>query len=151
MSVKRIRDPAGLLGDRITVDFTDPKPDDFKAARSLIASQSPATRINRLRRHQQLESTADELAEWLRHSKGSAAPQLLVAIANAEYKALYLEAAQSAIEKRTRDRNQRKKVSEEQIKAAMIKCGTQEAAAEELGISVRQLSTRWKKIKNRKS
>ena len=150
MSVKRSKDPARLLGDRITVDFTDPRPSDIGATYQLLASASPQARIDRLRRHQELTKLADTLCEKLKHLHGKANHALLTAIAGAEATALYLDASPAVIEKQRRSAAA-SALSDSDILAAVIKHSKKKDAAAELGLTDRQLRNRLRAIGNRKS
>lgn len=83
----RIKDPAGLLPDHVSVD-----PDDPVSVFKLLKGLSPASRIEQLRRHEALAEKADELLSLLDES-GSASMYLMNLIASAERDALYLDAA----------------------------------------------------------
>lgn len=109
MSVKRVKDPAGILPDRVQIDLTDSDgPDEAAAIHSLLESKTPGARIQRVRRHPELAEWADE-AEALYTSAGCVADwHLLEAIAQAEYKALYLDVAGIAVRDRKRQDGTRK-------------------------------------------
>lgn len=95
MTVKRYKDPAGLLPDRVTVNL-DGHPDDINALVEVLKAAAPATRVERLRIHPELRERADELAEMLQKTGGNADHRLLGMIAQAECSALYLKAAPEA-------------------------------------------------------
>lgn len=59
-----------------------------EAVAHLLRLKAPAARIERLRRHEQLQKKADELAVWLGELGGHANATLLLAIQNAEDEAL---------------------------------------------------------------
>lgn len=149
MSVKRIKDPAGLLPNHVMVDLTDPSPDDIQEAREMLEFGTPAARIDRLRRHGLLSMTADQLTGRLAELKGTMDARLKIQIVSAESRALYLDAAPAAIEQRNRivAANKKRAVTDAQIDKALRDNKTQVDAAEVLGISTRQLRTR---LKNRK-
>jgi hypothetical protein len=148
MSVKRTKDPAGLLPDRLRVDWREPAADDCDAIVEILESATPRSRIQRLRQHAQLHAVADKLAARLGEN-GSADPRLLDDIAAAERAALYLAAAPAVIEKRRR-KARSSALTDDDIRAALASHESQAAAADQLGISDRQLRNRIKKL-NRKS
>jgi len=85
MSIKRTPDPLGMRGDRATIE-PDGKPETFAAVAALIAENTPAARIERLRQHPALQELADRLAAEL--VNGSASKELLIEIAGAEQHAI---------------------------------------------------------------
>lgn len=108
MSVKRTRDPAGLLGDHVRIDLTNPQPGDTDVINELMEYNSPRRRIERLRRHAQLVSSADRLDRELIRLSGSADHRLHAEIASAEQQALYLDAAPKVIRDQVRQAGTRK-------------------------------------------
>lgn len=99
MTSRRRSDPAGLLGDLVTVAL-DNDPNGPRELFELLAENAPASRIDRLRRHPQLAPEADRLASRLGNAR--ATPELLVALASAELTAQYLDAAPRLIRDRRR-------------------------------------------------
>lgn len=95
MTTKRTPDPAGLLGDQVSVEI-DGAPDDLRSTKKLIGVLSPASRIEALRRHPELIELADSLAARLVGPRKRADMHLMHDIAQAEYRALYLKAAPAA-------------------------------------------------------
>lgn len=96
MTVRRIKDPAGLLPDHLTVAPGQDVAGDFAALAEMMDASSPARRIAALRRHGGLIEFADELAMRLSGPKKQDADmRLLHDIAQAEHRALYLDAAPS--------------------------------------------------------
>lgn len=92
MSIKRYRDPAGLLPDRLKVDLRNPSPGDVEAVVSILTRASPPGRIDRLRRHSALTDTADAIqADFDRC--GNLTPEIERELLKAERNALYLDAA----------------------------------------------------------
>ena len=152
MSVKRTRDPAGLLPGRVHVNFsTPPTGDEMSAALSSLAAASPSGRIERLREHAELVALADELAARLASLGGNADWQLLDDIKTAEMRALYVAAAPAATEKRRRLKASASRLSDADIEVAVKSHKTQAEAAACLGLTDRQLRTRLKQIENRKA
>jgi len=96
MSVKKFRDPAGILPDQVRVEF-DGHPDDFRALSESLKAASPNARIERLRRHPELSECADDLAERFRNGGSLSTGLALIELAHAEYRALYLDAAPAAL------------------------------------------------------
>lgn len=85
MSIKRTPDPLGIRGERVKIE-PDGKPETFAAVAALIAENTPAARIERLRQHPALQELADRLA--VRLVDGSASKELLIEIAGAEQHAV---------------------------------------------------------------
>lgn len=107
MTAKRVKHPAGLLGEHVSIEL-DGDPGDFEAVKRLLESLAPASRIERLRVHPELVERANELSAWLRENGGRANPALLAAIAGAEAAAILLKAAPSVIRDNKRQAGTRK-------------------------------------------
>jgi hypothetical protein len=92
MSVKRFRDPAGLLPDRLSVDFREPSPDDVEAVDAIFQAVSPRGRIERLKRHAEIQDLADALLADF-EAAGTMTAEIERRLLKAEQSALYLDAA----------------------------------------------------------
>ena len=149
MSTKRTKDPAGLIRDRLTISFTDPKPGDVEAMRELLESSTPRARIDYLRMHQGLIEIADSLAARL-SPEGTASRKLLDDIEKVEFKALYLVAAPAMIEKKRRKAGLQT-VTDNQIRAAVCKHKYFKDAAVDLGLTEKQLRNRRREMEKRNS
>lgn len=103
MTTRRIKDTAGLLPDRVTVEL-DGHSDDFGAFAAVLTANTPRRRIEALRRHSALSEQADRLATRLDALGGTADHPLLTAIAQAEQAGLYQDAAPLAIRDAGRQR-----------------------------------------------
>lgn len=104
MTTRRIKDTAGLLPDRVTVEL-DGHSDDFGAVAAVLTANTPRRRIEALRRHPALSEQADRLATRLDALGGTADHPLLTAIAQAEQAGLYQDAAPLAIRDAGRQRS----------------------------------------------
>ena len=98
MAVKRTKDPLGLLPDYIDFSWNgDMQPDDFIELQEWFNSLNIVARILRLKRHNQLIPTADEL-HALALQKGAGTRdiecdwELRARVAEAEFAALYFDA-----------------------------------------------------------
>lgn len=107
MAVKRYKDPAGLKPDHahIVLDGEDDHRDDVFA---LLVAASPPGRIERLREHPELAERADKLAARFKELGGTADWRLMNDIAQAEFHALYLSAADKVIRDNARQSGTRK-------------------------------------------
>jgi hypothetical protein len=94
MTVKRYRDPAGLLPDRVTIQ-NDGAKGDTEQIRNLLKANTPQAHIDRLRVYEELKPLADHLQSLLANCNGD--PLLLAQIAQEELKALYINAAPHVI------------------------------------------------------
>jgi DNA-directed RNA polymerase specialized sigma subunit len=101
MSVRRIKDPAGLAPDLLELT-DDGHASDVKAFRAIMTSVSPRGRLAHLRRHPQLVKIADNLERRLDAMGGRSDSRWEADIRAAEYRALYLDAAPTSIKKRAR-------------------------------------------------
>lgn len=97
MSTKRYQDPAGLLQDRVHIQFNG-DPDDIKNLRASLEAATPVARIARLQQHPALRAKADALAAELKD--GEADLMTLLKITQAEGAARYLAAAPHVISDR---------------------------------------------------
>jgi hypothetical protein len=117
MTVKRRKDPAGLLGDHVSVDLRDGATRaDMEAVLEILKYNSPGARIARLRKHPELVERANRLeaqlvngsAEIIVNGKRKLNRRLMEELAAAERDALYLAAAPAAIRDRKRQAGTRK-------------------------------------------
>ncbi|RZZ88916.1 hypothetical protein [Pseudoxanthomonas winnipegensis] len=100
MTIRRIKDPAGLLPDHIHIDFDG---DSADAIADLLEQMTPVARVNALRRdHPELEADASKLAAQLDRTGGNANHVMLMRLAQLETQALYLRAAPAALEVQSR-------------------------------------------------
>ena len=98
MTITRWKDPAGIIPDKVSIDLADGGDMEHRdAVFALLESKTPAARIERLRRHPELISDADKLATNCSLNAGSADWHLLALIANAEQRALYLDACPALV------------------------------------------------------
>lgn len=132
MSVKRIKDPAGLLPDQVSVDLTEPTPDDASAVGEILEAATPQARIDRLRRHDMLSGTADHLSARLYELNGTMDARLDAKIKHEEFRALYLDAAPAAIETNRRNIKKLKHTNSEIDAALKEHDGNRKQAAESL-------------------
>lgn len=117
MSVKRVKDPAGLLPDLLHVHMEGQvTKQDVEAIWELLTGASPQGRIARLRKFPALQATADALEarlvngamEVVVDGKHRIDSQLDQDIRNAEYKALYLAAESKVMRDNKRQAGTRK-------------------------------------------
>lgn len=96
MTFRRIKDPAGLMPDRIDTDLDG---DCFASIANLLGRMTPVARIRAIRRdHAELEAEADELLAELDSTGGAASPMAMARLAQLETRAIYYRAAPAAIE-----------------------------------------------------
>jgi hypothetical protein len=109
MSIKRIyKDPAGVTPDTVAIEL-DGAPTDFADIAKLLKSNAPAARIDRLRRHDSMRTTADLLTESLQAATTDAGRMVvLIDISNAEQRALHLDVAPRVIRDAERQKGAKK-------------------------------------------
>jgi hypothetical protein len=110
MSIKKFRDPAGLRPVRVSVDVAaGSSPADFDAVASILKSNAPAARIERLRRHDEMRAAADMLTEGLQAATTDAGRMVvLIDISNAEQHALRLDVAPRVLRDAARQKGAKK-------------------------------------------
>ncbi|MFT4196753.1 MAG: hypothetical protein QM601_02380 [Pseudoxanthomonas sp.] len=96
MTTTRKKDPSGLMGNMVTV-LLDGAAGDPAQTEKLMRGLGPAARIEALRRHPGLAPIADELASRLRGPRKTADMRLMHDIAQAEFRALHIDAAPKVI------------------------------------------------------
>lgn len=141
MTKKSTKDPAGLLPSWGVIDCDNIRPGDYEKIRGSMEYCRPPAQIERLRRHPALVELADELVGDLAPD-GSASEKLQLRIANAEYRALYLDAAPAVIEKIRRKKSKFKNTCEEIDTALSNHDGNRTHAAKELKVTSRNLRLR---------
>ncbi|QRP62696.1 hypothetical protein I6J77_11160 [Rhodanobacter sp. FDAARGOS 1247] len=128
MSIKKFRDPAGLLPVRVRVNIKHGSNQlDIDAIASILKSNSPTARIQQLRRHHTLRSEASALkkdylvattavedadnkltAEHKAALKDVRLKAFMIRLESAEKKSIYLDAAEPLIRDKARQEGTKK-------------------------------------------